>query len=207
VLREPDEITARRHALGERLAAFRQAAGLTQDQLARHAYCDRTTVAHIEKGRRAADERFWRAVDDTCRAEGALLAEFQDLETAQHAAEQRRHAHAIAAARARAMAGARPAPAQWAVRQPAGGFVGHIVDMAADEYSQFLAWAEDENVGELTLEQLHAQIRRISHAYLKAPTGRCSSARGTCGTEPLACSPVSSGPATRGSCMPLPAGR
>lgn len=42
--------------------------------------------------------------------------------------------------------------------------------MAADESSRFLAWAEDENVGELTLEQLHAQLRRISHAYLKVPT-------------------------------------
>jgi transcriptional regulator with XRE-family HTH domain len=172
--REPDEITTRRHALGERLAVFRQAAGLTQDQLARQAYCDRTTLAHIEKGRRPANERFWRAVDDTCHAEGALLAEFQDLETAKHAAEQRRHAHAIAAARARAVAGARPAAARWAAR-PADdgfcGFVGHSVDMAADESREFVAWAEDENVGELTLEQLHAQIRRISHAYLKAPTG------------------------------------
>jgi hypothetical protein len=31
-------------------------------------------------------------------------------------------------------------------------------------------WAGDENVGELTLEQLHTQIRQISHVYLKAPT-------------------------------------
>jgi transcriptional regulator with XRE-family HTH domain len=171
VPREPDEITARRQALGERLAAFRQAAGLTQGQLARRAFCDRTTIAHIEKGRRLPDERFWRAVDDTCQAEGALLAEFAELETAKHAVAARRHADAVAAARVRAVTGARAAPVQWAARPADDSFVGHIVDMAADESSQFLTWAEDENVGELTLEQLHTQIRRISHAYLKAPTG------------------------------------
>ncbi|MGH3625361.1 MAG: hypothetical protein ACRDQ5_26865 [Sciscionella sp.] len=60
--------------------------------------------------------------------------------------------------------------AQWPAPLPEEGFVGHIVDVAADESSRFLAWAEEENVGELTLEQLHAQVRRISHAYLKAPT-------------------------------------
>lgn len=169
--REPEDIINRRQALGERLAAFRQAAEQTQDQLAKRAFCDRTTIAHIEKGRRPADERFWRAVDDACGADGALVAEFVELETARHAAEQRRHAEAIAAARARAVTGTRPTPAQWAAQAPDAGFVGHIVDMAADESTQFLAWAEDENVGELTLEQLHAQIRRISHAYLKAPTG------------------------------------
>jgi transcriptional regulator with XRE-family HTH domain len=170
VPRELDEIAARRHALGERLAAFRQAAGLTQSQLARHTYCDRTTIAHIEKGRRPADERFWRAVDNTCHAEGALLAESQELQTAMRAAQQRRHAEAIAAARARAVTGARSGPALWVARPPDDGFVSHIVDMAADESSRFITWAEDENVGELTLEQLHAQVRRISDAYLKAPT-------------------------------------
>jgi transcriptional regulator with XRE-family HTH domain len=168
VARDSEEIIARRRALGERLADFRRAAGLTQGQLAKSAFCDRTTVAHIEKGRRPADERFWRIVDDVCDTGGALLAEFMELDTAKHALEQRRHAEAIAAARARAVT-TRPAPAQWAPWQPDSGFDGHSVNMAADESSRFLAWAEDENVGELSLEQLHTQIRRISHAYLKAP--------------------------------------
>lgn len=170
VAAEPDEIAARRQALGDRLAAFRQAAGLTQGQLAKAAFCDRTTVVHIEKGRRSADDRFWRVADETCDAGGALVAEFTALEAAKHSHEQRRHAEAVAAARARAVTSTRPAPAQWAAPLPDDGFVGHIVDMAADESSRFLAWAEDENVGELTLEQLHTQVRRISHAYLKAPT-------------------------------------
>ena len=52
------EITALRRELGERLAGFRRAADLTQGQLARVVFCDRTSVVHIEKGRRSADGGF-----------------------------------------------------------------------------------------------------------------------------------------------------
>jgi hypothetical protein len=41
---------------------------------------------------------------------------------------------------------------------------------AADESSDFLAWAESTNVGELTIDQMHAEVRRIAHTYLKVPT-------------------------------------
>lgn len=54
--REGAEITALRRALGEQLATFRQAADLTQKQLAGLTYCDRTHIAHLEKGRARADE-------------------------------------------------------------------------------------------------------------------------------------------------------
>lgn len=47
---------------------------LTQRQLAKAAFCDRTTVTHIEKGRARADERFWQACDDAVGADGVLLA-------------------------------------------------------------------------------------------------------------------------------------
>lgn len=89
-----------------------RAARLSQGQLAKAAFCDRTTVAHIEKGRRSADERFWRIVDSACDADGALLSEFTELEAAKHAHEQRRHAEAIVAVHARAVTGAGPAPAR-----------------------------------------------------------------------------------------------
>lgn len=49
-------------------AGFRQAAELSQGQLARVAMVDRTTVAHIENDRSRADERFWTMVDDKCGA-------------------------------------------------------------------------------------------------------------------------------------------
>lgn len=41
---------------------------------------------------------------------------------------------------------------------------------SADESTNLLAWAEVSNVGDLTIEQIHADIRLISHSYLKAPT-------------------------------------
>jgi hypothetical protein len=49
--REPEELVEMRRVLDAQLAAFRLAAGLTQGQLAKAAFCDRSTVAHIEKGR------------------------------------------------------------------------------------------------------------------------------------------------------------
>ena len=91
--REPEAIAGLRCALGHRLAAFRQAAGLTQGQLARSVICDRTTVAHIEKGRSRADERFWRAADHVCHAAGALLTAFHELQAAKQEYDQRVREH------------------------------------------------------------------------------------------------------------------
>ena len=65
---EPESMAARRRQLGMKLATFRLAAGLTQAGLARLAFCDRTTIAHAEKGRARGDERFWTAVDHACQA-------------------------------------------------------------------------------------------------------------------------------------------
>ncbi|MFD7659959.1 hypothetical protein ACFV4N_38785 [Actinosynnema sp. NPDC059797] len=40
----------------------------------------------------------------------------------------------------------------------------------AEESSRFLTWAESTNVGELTVEQMHAEVRRIARSYLNVPT-------------------------------------
>jgi transcriptional regulator with XRE-family HTH domain/tetratricopeptide (TPR) repeat protein len=80
--REPEAIVELRRALGERLATFRRAAELTQGQLADATICDRTNVVHIEKGRNRGDERFWGIADEVCKADGALLAGFHELEAA-----------------------------------------------------------------------------------------------------------------------------
>lgn len=100
--REPEVIAELRRTLGDRLAVFRQAAGLTQAQLAQATICDRTTVAHIEKGRSRADERFWQAAEDACQANGELLAGFHELEAAkyEHAEAQRRNGLTEARAKA-----------------------------------------------------------------------------------------------------------
>jgi len=102
VAREPEAIAELRRALGAQLATFRLAADLTQGQLAKVAFCDRTTLVHIEKGRARADERFWRAFDEACSAEGALLAAFLELEAAKAEHEQREREQCLAAVRAKA---------------------------------------------------------------------------------------------------------
>ncbi|MFC5266309.1 hypothetical protein ACFPJ1_29705 [Kribbella qitaiheensis] len=49
------------------------------------------------------------------------------------------------------------------------GLEDDVVD-AGDESVALLALAEESNVGDLTVEQLHADIRRIAQNYLKVPT-------------------------------------
>lgn len=80
-------ITELRGDLGDRLATFRKAAGMTQAQLATAAYCDRTRIAHLEKGRGAADERFWRTLDELLSADGLLVKAEQDVRLAQREQE------------------------------------------------------------------------------------------------------------------------
>lgn len=100
--REPETIAEQRHGLGKRLATFRQAAGLTQAQLADALAYDRSTLAHIERGRGRADERFWQAADDACDANGALLAAFHDFEAAKAEHKHQARQRALAEARAKA---------------------------------------------------------------------------------------------------------
>ncbi len=58
VAREPAHIAAQRRELGRRLATARSEAGLTQQDLARALYYERTSVAHIEGGRQPAPRSF-----------------------------------------------------------------------------------------------------------------------------------------------------
>lgn len=102
--REPEAIAELRRSLGSQLATFRLAADLTQGQLAKVAYCDRTTVVHIEKGRARTDERFWRAVDMACDADGALVAAYLELEAAKAEYERREREQRLASVRAKAAA-------------------------------------------------------------------------------------------------------
>jgi DNA-binding XRE family transcriptional regulator len=171
VAREPADIADQRRALGERLAAFRQAAELTQGELARRVFRHRTTLVHVEKGRRPGDAQFWTAVDAAVGAKGALLAAFCEVGASKTAHEQRIRAAQLVEARRRAASGREPRAAWLPVPEAENCLAEQPVWAVADESTRFLAWAEPENVGELTLEQLHSELRRISHAYLKAPTG------------------------------------
>lgn len=80
MVREPEELVEMRRVLGAQLAAFRRAAALSQGQLAMATAVDRTTVAHIEKGRSRADERFWTIADKKCHADRAHMQPWQDTQ-------------------------------------------------------------------------------------------------------------------------------
>jgi transcriptional regulator with XRE-family HTH domain len=100
--REPEAVVALRHALGKQLATLRQLAQLTQAELAKATFCDRTRVAHLERGSARADEAFWRRADEHCQADGVLLASFRHLESIKQAHEVREREAQLAAMRARA---------------------------------------------------------------------------------------------------------
>ncbi len=69
--------------LGQRLAASRRAARLSQTALGGLIGCVRSTVSHIERARRRSDRTFWTLADQHCRADGVLLAAFDALQAAE----------------------------------------------------------------------------------------------------------------------------
>jgi transcriptional regulator with XRE-family HTH domain len=279
--REPDAIVELRRELGARLAACRTAAGLVQDQLARRVHCDRTTIAHLEKGRSRGDEKLWRVLDEATGATGVLIDGYARLAAAQLTHKQQVHLDAVSTAQARveqlresmsyepprvltggvdpAGSGVEPGfrtlfaqklrerrqtyeefaeAAEMVARErrdlqlgslsarhvqrlaigmgpkgrPLGPLrpatarllehmlgasieellapprptasrdqdarqsgvdpvtVGSLVASAADESAAFLGWVEMVNVGDLTIEQMHTEVRRIARDYLKVPT-------------------------------------
>jgi hypothetical protein len=58
----------------------------------------------------------------------------------------------------------------WPALDPRDDVDNELMD-AASESATWLSLAETSNVGELTVEQLHADVRRIATSYLKTPTG------------------------------------
>lgn len=100
--REPEELTEMRRTLGAQLTTCRIAAELTQGQLAKAAFLDRTSVNHIEKGRTPGNHRFWTIADERCRADGVLLATFHALQAAKHEHEARIREAQLAEVRAKA---------------------------------------------------------------------------------------------------------
>ncbi len=147
--REPETIAEKRRALGAQLAAFRQAVALTQGQLAKAAFCDRTTVAHIEKGRARADERFWQASDKTVGAQGALLAAFHDLVATKQAHEQQEQEARLADARARA---------EWLTTN---GSSTAPVSPVADDMALIDGHAPSLRLDSAYVETLHNRIREL----------------------------------------------
>lgn len=74
--------TLRRH-LGAQLAAYRTAAVVSQPELGQALGRTRSTISKIEHGVRGMPAALWTIADDTCGADGALVAEYEALAAAE----------------------------------------------------------------------------------------------------------------------------
>jgi tetratricopeptide (TPR) repeat protein len=90
---DPEVVAEAKRALGRQFAAFRDAAGLNQHQLAPRILYGRSTIANVETGRQTCSRTFWERSDQVLAADGALLRAYEelaDLIRQQHAATARR---------------------------------------------------------------------------------------------------------------------
>ncbi len=74
-----EELRAAQAALGRRLRGLRNAAGMTQRQLASATLTSRSSIACIETGRQNPDPTFWDRADEATGAAGVLVAGHEDL--------------------------------------------------------------------------------------------------------------------------------
>ncbi|HEY3000915.1 MAG TPA: helix-turn-helix transcriptional regulator [Kribbellaceae bacterium] len=93
-------IAEARRALGRQLAAYREAAGLNQHQLAPLVHYGRSTIANAETGHSTCSRVFWERCDEALHAGGALVRGYHDLQAAGRAerAQVAEHAEAERAA-------------------------------------------------------------------------------------------------------------
>ncbi|MGH3719290.1 MAG: helix-turn-helix domain-containing protein [Pseudonocardiaceae bacterium] len=72
-----------RRSLGLLLATYRNAAGVSQPELAQVLGRTRSTISKVEHGARGMPGEQWKITDEVCRAEGALMAEHSVLARAE----------------------------------------------------------------------------------------------------------------------------
>lgn len=159
--RESEELVEMRRALGTQLAVFHQAARLTQDELARVAFCDRSTVAHIEKGRSRGDERFWAVADERCGADGALRAAFHAWERARQDNEVRIRQAQLADAQAKADALRAATAPQLMHHADTAGRVGEEANGKGAQISEQLVKLLCELVGAMNRRELLELLRLL----------------------------------------------
>jgi transcriptional regulator with XRE-family HTH domain len=168
VVNEPEYLQEMRRALGDRLATLRKAVGMSQAQLGRATYCDRTLITKVESGERSKDRDFWTAADRLLRADGALLAAYEELTAATDAYKRQHQVKAIAAARLKISADLVP-------RLPSEPSVVHSwldpVDTGNDEYEalELVRRVTASDVGKETLTRLEAVVDELAIAYPKTP--------------------------------------
>ena len=80
---KPQVVLAAGVELGQRLAAKRKAAKLSQQELAKRTTYSRSSIANIETGLQHVDRSFWEKADRLLDADGELVREYDAAETLQ----------------------------------------------------------------------------------------------------------------------------
>jgi len=76
---DSEEVREARRGLGRQLAAYREAAGLIQQELAPKIHYGRSTIANVEIGRQRCSRAFWERCDQVLEAGGALIRGYDEL--------------------------------------------------------------------------------------------------------------------------------
>lgn len=106
MIQDSPELAAMKLALGQQLAALREAAELGQQHVGRKTDYSRSSVAKAEAGRQLLTREFWTTADKLLNADGDLLASYEQVRRAkeEHEANSREDALAQAYAEAKAKA-------------------------------------------------------------------------------------------------------
>jgi DNA-binding XRE family transcriptional regulator len=156
VVIDPKTINEARRALGLRLAAYRQAAGHGQRELAPLVHYSRSSLANVETGRQKASLSFWQQCDEVLNTGGALAIAFEQIE-----AQERQRRHEVAR---------RP------TRQPAfdtsGGGQDDIrnrVALAAHASQSFVTQWESRCLAPQMAEEFAEDLSRLASEYVHQP--------------------------------------
>ena len=144
-------ITEARRTLGQRLAAFRQAAKLDQHKFAALTHYSRSSLANVETGRQKGTRNFWQLCDDLLHTGGALTTAFDEIE----AMVRQRHQEIARRSAAK--------------RDPTQFGIQARVARAAEESQVFAARWESRCLSRETADEFGEDLSRLSAEYLHRP--------------------------------------
>ena len=158
-----EHIQAAWRDLGRRLAELRQARSLTQHELARLLFVSRSTIANVETGHQKVPREFWENCDTVLGADQTFAGRYTEIQEAasrdrEPVARRRRRAVVSKAG----LAAPRLATGEDPDQEP-------IVVTLAAEALDLATWAEQTNVGDMTIDALADGASRLARDYLKKP--------------------------------------
>ena len=149
--------------LGRRLADLRQARSLTQEEFARLMNASRSTVANVETGHQKVPRDFWEDCDTVLGADGTFVARYDEI---QEAASRDGEPDARRRRRVGTPVGGVAAPRLATGEDPDQE---PIVVTLATEALDLATWAEQTNVGNMTIDALADGASRLARDYLRKP--------------------------------------